>query len=90
MQQIEDLREKIDKVDIRILLALKDRTELSKTIGSLKRKHNLPIKDSLREATIYDWLEENSRKMGLNLDKVKDIYEKIIEMCINAQLTEKG
>ena len=89
MQQIEDLREQIDKVDTRIILVLKERVELSKTIGLLKRKHKIPIKDFMREATIYDWLDEQSRKMSLNPDKVKGIYDKIIDLCINAQLMEE-
>jgi len=48
-EKIAELRRKIDEVDEKILLLLKERFEIAKEIGMEKRKHGMPLRDFERE-----------------------------------------
>lgn len=48
------LRKKIDEIDEKLLNLLKERLEVSKKIGEIKKKKNMPIYDPIREQEIID------------------------------------
>jgi chorismate mutase len=75
---IEQLREKIDKVDSKIVQLLEERVDLVKKIGEAKRKHDLPIVDQRRESEV---LIKVTQKTKLNQAFVKKIFESIIVYC---------
>lgn len=50
MENLNDLRKKIDKIDAAIIKKLETRQKLSLKIALLKKRLNLKIKDSQREA----------------------------------------
>ena len=45
MIELELMRKKIDEIDDKLLLLFKERLEVSKKIGLLKKKHNMKIFD---------------------------------------------
>jgi chorismate mutase len=75
---IEQMREKIDRIDSKIVKLLEERVDLAKKIGESKRKHNMPIADPTREQEILIRVTENTK-----LDKpfLKKIFGAIIEYC---------
>ena len=73
---LEEMRKKIDEIDMRIVKLLEDRVDLARKIGEAKRKHGLPIVDAEREAQVLIRATERSR---LNKGFVKGLFEKIIE-----------
>jgi len=75
---IEELREKIDKVDARIIKLLEERADLVKKIGEAKRKHGLAIVDLKREEEVMIKVTE---KTSLNKGFVKKLFGSIIEYC---------
>jgi chorismate mutase len=75
---IEELREKIDRVDSRIVALLEERVDLAKKIGEAKKKHGLPISDPKRE---QDVLIKVGAKTKLNQGFVKKLFQNIIEYC---------
>jgi len=75
---LEELREKIDRVDARIIQLLEERVDLAKKIGEAKRKHNLPISDPKREQEVLIKVTERTR---LNKGFVKKLFESIMEYC---------
>ncbi len=85
MEKIPHLRRKIDEIDDKILLLLKDRIEVSKLIGKIKRENAVPIRDLQREEEKYRHIMQRSSELGLDLDEVKNIYKSIMTMSINAQ-----
>lgn len=85
MEKITALRQKIDEVDEKILLLLKERIEISKKIGRIKRKQGIPVKDLGREEEKYNQVKEKALKLGLNPEDVMNIYRKIIDMSIHVQ-----
>ncbi|MEM2393219.1 MAG: chorismate mutase [Candidatus Bathyarchaeia archaeon] len=85
MDNIAKLREKIDEIDDKILRLLRERTEVSKLIGEIKRKKGMPIRDQEREREKYTYVLRKAAELGLSLEAVRSIYQKIIEMSIQAQ-----
>lgn len=85
MERILALRKKVDEVDEQILCCLRERIEICKVIGAVKRKHGIPVRDSRREGDVYSNVFRKASKLGLNIDEVKAIYQKIMEMSANAQ-----
>lgn len=85
MEKITALRQKIDEIDDKILSLLKERIEISKKIGEIKRKQGIPVKDLRREEEKYSQVKEKALKLGLNPEDVTNIYRKIIDMSIHVQ-----
>jgi len=75
---IEQLREKIDRVDDRILEAIEERVELAKKVGMVKRKKGLPLVDQEREQKV---LSTMTGKTKLDKQFVKKIFRDIMEYC---------
>ncbi|MEM2911121.1 MAG: chorismate mutase [Candidatus Bathyarchaeia archaeon] len=85
MEKVPHLRRKIDEIDEKILLLLKDRIDVSKLIGKIKRENAVPIRDLQREEEKYRHIMQRASELGLDLDEVKNIYKSIMAMSIHAQ-----
>jgi len=85
LEKISPLRKKVDEIDEQILLFLKERVEVSKSIGKLKREHGIPMRDDQRENEKYKNVMRRASSLGLNPHEVKAIYREIIAMSIHAQ-----
>lgn len=85
MEKVPHLRRKIDEIDEKILLLLKDRIEVSKLIGKIKRENAVPIRDPKREDEKYRHIMQMASELGLALDDVRNIYKIIMAMSIHAQ-----
>ena len=59
MIELELMRIKIDEIDDKLLALFKERLEVSKKIGLLKKKHNMKIFDPQREQEIIDSCTQN-------------------------------
>lgn len=59
MIELELMRIKIDEIDDKLLVLFKERLEVSKKIGLLKKKNNIKIFDSQREQEIIDNCTQN-------------------------------
>ena len=59
MIELELMRKKIDEIDDKLLVLFKERLEVSKKIGLLKKKHNMKIFDPQREQEIIDNYTQN-------------------------------
>ena len=85
MDQIKQLRNKIDDVDNQILVLLQQRVEICKTIGSLKKKFNMAVQDSSRENNVYRRVKTKTDDLGLDSEKIDSIYHQIVNMCSAVQ-----
>ena len=85
MEQISQLRDKIDDIDNQILVLLQQRVEICKTIGFLKKKLNMSIQDSSREDYVYNQLKLKAKDLGLDSEEINSIYHQIINMCSAVQ-----
>ncbi len=80
MSDIEELRNKIDAITLEMIKLLKNRIEISKEIGAIKKDLGLSITDETRE--------ENLRKKVLSLCKDIGIEEKTGARFLNFLLDE--
>ena len=85
MDDVKQLRKRIDEVDEQILHSLSKRTELCKSIGLVKKKQGIPIKDLPRENDVYTHIKEKAADLGLDPAQVETIYRQIVNMCSAVQ-----
>ncbi|MFQ6115626.1 MAG: chorismate mutase [bacterium] len=88
MEKISQLRKRIDEIDEQILRFLKERIDICKNIGTIKREHGLPVKDPHRENEQYARITELASKLRLDPQEVRAVYQEIIAMSIRAQERE--
>jgi len=82
--KLQELREKIDKIDTQIVEFLKERIEVAKEIGKLKENMGYESFDLLREKEILNKVLKINQKVFPE-DALKVIYSEIIKACRSAQ-----
>jgi chorismate mutase len=91
MQEIKQLRKRIDEVDEQILQSLSERAEICRSIGLVKEKHGIPIQDFPRENDVYANIREKASELGLDPAHVEAIYRQIVNMCsVIQEMKEKS
>jgi chorismate mutase len=90
VEEINQLRKIIDKMDEQILQTLSKRSEICKSIGLVKEKHGIPIQDSPRENDVYARMRQRAAELGLDPSRVEAIYLKIVNMCSAVQDSRKS
>ena len=85
---MQDLREKINNIDLILLQLLKERFDISKSIALIKKSDNsIQLYDPLREKEIIN----NLKKMNYIDDKfVEEIWDKILysSKCIQQNIID--
>ncbi|MHA1718101.1 MAG: chorismate mutase [Promethearchaeota archaeon] len=84
MDEIEELRKKIDDIDENLIDLLNERVKISKLIGDLKTKRKIPVIQTEREKYIYEKIEKRSRL--INKKDIRKIWKLIIDVCRKIQL----
>jgi chorismate mutase len=82
------LRKKIDAVDAKIVLLLKERMDICKSIGALKVKNGLAVKDHRREDEVYLHVMAKALESGLDPQKVEAVFKDIIALGVFVQGAE--
>ena len=81
MDEIQQLRKRIDEVYDQILIALCERVKVCEAIGATKKKQGKPVRDLLRENEIYKRIKRKAAEFGLNAGQVEAVYREIVNMC---------
>ncbi len=82
------LRKKIDTIDENLVILLKDRIELCKRIGKIKKETGLGVKDIRREEAVYVHIMAKALEAGLDPQKVESIFKQIIDLGVSVQGAE--
>jgi chorismate mutase len=85
MDEIQQLRKKVDVIDDQILNALCERVKICKAIGDTKKKQCKSIRDVSRENEVYKRIKEKSTQFGLDSGQVAAVYREIVNMCSAVQ-----
>ena len=85
MDEILQLRKKVDQVDEQILIALSERAKICGAIGLVKKKKGMQIRDASRENEIYKCVKEKAVEFHLDPLKVEAVYREIVNMCSAVQ-----
>ena len=85
-EEINNLREKIDEIDNKIIGLLRERFGVAKNIGDYKKKKGLPVRDLKREKEVIDRVIEKTKEQGIkDIEQIKKVYIKIMESCRDIQ-----
>jgi chorismate mutase len=82
------LRKKIDEIDEKIAVLLRNRMELCKRIGAIKRENGIAIRDFQREDEVYLHIMGKALELKLDLQKVESIFKEIIALSVSVQGAE--
>ena len=85
MEKIEKVRRKLDRIDDHILKLLRQRVNVCKSIGALKRLNGIPVLDVSREEALRKRIRAESVELGLDSEGVDTIYRDIIALCTHVQ-----
>ncbi len=76
-EKLQDLRQKIDRIDDQILLLLKERIGFMEEIGTIKKQNSLSIRDDKREKEKLKIIEQKAEKLGLNVALITQLWSAI-------------
>jgi len=85
MDEIKQLRNKVDQIDEQILNALCERAKICGAIGGVKKKNGMQIRDTSRENEVYKRVKEKAVEFHLDPMKVEAVYREIVNMCSAVQ-----
>jgi chorismate mutase len=85
LEDLKQMRIKIDKIDEQILQFLVKRVEICHDVGEAKKSKRLPVRDAEREAEIFKRIREKAAKLGLDPAQVEAVYREIVNMCSSVQ-----
>ena len=84
MEDINELRRKIDTIDSDIVILLNERATISKLIGNLKNKKKIAVIQKEREKSVYEKVENHSKI--ISKEDIGKIWKEIIEVCRKMQM----
>ncbi|MHA1474438.1 MAG: chorismate mutase [Promethearchaeota archaeon] len=84
MDDIDELRRKIDKIDSKLVNLINERATISKLIGNLKIKNGISVIQEEREKLVYGKVENQSDR--INKEDIRKIWKEIIEVCRKIQI----
>jgi chorismate mutase len=76
---LEEMRNKIDTVDEKIVKLIAQRIKQSQAIGDEKQKSRKPIEDANREKKVLAHIEALAREENLDEKEILGIYRQIIK-----------
>jgi chorismate mutase len=85
IDQVGELRSRIDKLDLQLLDILVKRVELIGELGDLKRANNVSVLQLERWKEIIDNCMEIARTNGLNEEFVRNVFLQIHDEAIRLQ-----
>jgi chorismate mutase len=88
LKNIVTIRRKIDVIDEQFVLLLKERMDLCKDIGNVKRELGISVKDRRREDEVYLHIMSKALESGLDPQKVEAIFKEIIALSVFVQGAE--
>lgn len=75
---IEELRERIDSIDDKIISLLSKRKDSIKRIAEIKKGLNKSILDEKREGEVIEKLKAKAKKNGLDVNFIGSLYKIIL------------
>jgi chorismate mutase len=85
MDEIQQLRKKVNEIDEQIILAMYERAKTCAAIGLIKKKKGLPIRDVTREKAVFKRVKEKAVEFHLDPLQVEAVYREIVNMCTAIQ-----
>ncbi|HSW58058.1 MAG TPA: prephenate dehydratase [Dehalococcoidales bacterium] len=74
---LDDLRQRIDELDVRLVKTIAQRMQLSRQIGKEKLELGKPIEDRARENAVLEAVIRLAREEQINPEEIEKIYQRI-------------
>jgi len=85
LDEIPRIRERIDEIDQKLVLLLKDRYENARLLGQIKRARGIPSRDPEREKIILRKVQDTAARLGLEPQLTLPIFKAIFNFSVQAQ-----
>lgn len=85
MDDLHELRRRIDEIDDQILNALCERAKVCKAVGAAKKRRGKPVRDLSRENELFKRIAVKGVEFGLDASQLKSVYREIVNMCSSVQ-----
>ena len=85
MEDLKKLRDQIDKIDRKIVIAIKERFDLVQKIAEVKNKNSLPVEDNKRVSEVVNGRLALAKEFNLKPELIEKIFREIIDACTNYQ-----
>jgi len=82
---LDDLRKRIDDLDIRIVELISERIKTAEEIGRNKKTQNKIIEDKEREFKVLEAVRSIARSKDVSQEDIEGVYRRIIEACKRVQ-----
>ena len=82
---LEDLRNKIDEADAKIVKLIAERIRIAEEIGREKKKQGKQIEDAARTKRVLENVGNLAREEKVNREDIESIYRQIVTVSKNAQ-----
>lgn len=86
---LDELRNRIDKIDEEVLRLLNERADTAIKLGQLKNKKGSPVHDPARENKVLAHVKKLNNG-PLDDETVNAIYRRIISACLEVQSRKGG
>ena len=87
-QQLEQLRQAIDNTDSQLIELIKQRSELTKQVGDVKRHLQAPLYVPEREQQMISARRQQAEQMELSPDLIEDVLRRIIRESYRTQTAQ--
>jgi chorismate mutase/prephenate dehydratase len=83
---VEEIRQRLDEVDDRLLSVLAERCKFIDELAELKSNSNVRLRDEAREQAILQRVAAQANRAGLNGEFVTRIFRQVIDYSVRRQL----
>ncbi len=83
---LEELRDEIKEIDLKILDLIKKRLDIAKKIGLYKKQHQIPVKNANVEEKVLERAEDHAIILGIPIELALDVTKLLIEFSVKIQL----
>ncbi len=87
---LQPLRERLDEVDRRVVVALAERQRLVSEVAALKADPQLPLRDAHRERELLAKISALAKAEGVDGYFVETLYRRILEHSVRFQAARQG
>lgn len=83
---LEEFRDKIREVDLKILDLIKERLEIAKKIGLYKKEHKYPVRNVKVEEKVIERAKDHAVHLGIPMELVTKVIRLLIDFSVKTQL----
>lgn len=83
---LEEFRNEIKDVDLKILDLIKERLEIAKKIGLYKKEHKIPVRKMKVEEKVIERAKDYALSLEIPIELVTEVIKLLIEFSVKIQL----